>query len=305
MKTKIGGQAIIEGVMMITPNSWGLAVRKEDGEIESRSWLRKSLLTKNKFLKLPFIRGFITLVEMMFLGFKAIDLSSQIALNEEKKTWKDNMILLLSVVVVLFLFFLLPFWAMKKFFPGIYDNNQGVLNLIIGFVRMSLFTIYIALISLSKEIKRIFQYHGAEHKVIHCYESDLELTVENASKFNKEHPRCGTSLILVTLIFAILIASITDTILFNVLKIENNPFLRTFIHILLIPFIAGSAYEFNRLGFKFKKNPFFRLLILPGLLFQKLTTRNPDTSQLEVSIEAVNKSMKIINTDEDDNTKII
>ena len=153
-------------------------------------------------------------------------------------------------------------------------------------------------LGLSKEIKRIFQYHGAEHQVIHCYESGLELTTENASKFNKEHPRCGTSLVLVTLIFAILIASIADTIIFNVLKLENNPISRTFIHIILIPFIAGAAYEFNRIGFKHKNNPFFRILILPGLLFQKLTTRNPDLSQLEVSIEAVNTSLNIVNEDE-------
>ncbi|KQC13958.1 MAG: hypothetical protein APR63_06720 [Desulfuromonas sp. SDB] len=296
---KIGGQAIIEGVMMITPGSWALAVRKPNGDIETRSWQRTSLIIRYPILKLPFIRGFITLIEMMTLGFKSLDLSAQLAYEEESgKSWKDNLIMIVSLLAVVALFFLLPFWASKKLIPGIYANNQGLLNIIIGLVRLLLFVLYLCLISLSKEIRRIFEYHGAEHQAIHCYESGYELNPENAGKLDKEHPRCGTSLILVTLIFAILISSLVDTLLFNILGVQNNPVIRTLVHLALIPLVAGSAYEFNKLGYKYQNHPIFKVMIFPGLMFQKITTRKPDQHQLEVSIEAIHAAMDILEPSE-------
>lgn len=294
-KLKIGGQAIIEGVMMITKNSWALACREEDGNIVTRAWERSSILLKNKFLNLPFIRGFITLFEMLILGYKALDISANIVYSDEEKSWKDNFIFIFALLTIIIIFFLVPFLGTKFFFKDLYDNNQALLNIIIGSYRLILFIIYLSLISLSKDVKRIFQYHGAEHKAIYCFESKKELTPENAQEFPKEHPRCGTSLVLVTAIFAIVISSIVDTILFNYLNIDNNPLIRMFVHILLIPFVAGTAYEFNRFGSNHQDNIILKSLIMPGLLLQKITTKEPSLEQLEVSINSLNLAVEINN----------
>jgi len=292
---RVGGQAIIEGVMMITKNSWALACREEDGNIVTKAWERSSILLKNKFLALPFIRGFITLFEMLILGYKALDISANIVFKDEEKSWKDNFIFIFALITIIVVFFLIPFVGSKFFLKDLYNNNQALLNIIIGSYRLILFLIYLSLISLSKDVKRIFQYHGAEHKAIYCFESKKELTPENAQNFPKEHPRCGTSLVLVTAIFAIVISSIVDTILFNYLKIDNNPLIRMFVHILLIPFIAGSAYEFNLFGSKHQNNIILKSLIMPGLLLQKITTKEPDLKQLEVSITSLNLAIEINN----------
>lgn len=289
---KVGGQAILEGVMMITPKSWALAVRQDNGEIVTKSWKRKSALDKNYFARLPVVRGFIVLFETLLLGYRALDISSQILMKDQKKSWKDDFIMFVSLAVALLAFFSLPLIITQYTFPNIYKEDQFLLNLIVGTIRLIFFILYVAGISFLKDIKRVFQYHGAEHKAIYCYESGQELTPENAIKFAKEHPRCGTSLILVTVVFAIIFSAVFDTFIFNFFSLSNTPIIRTAIHILYIPFIAGLAYEFNRLGSKHMNNLFFKSLVLPGLLMQKLTTKSPDIEQMEVSIGALKASIE-------------
>ncbi|MBN1150803.1 DUF1385 domain-containing protein [candidate division WOR-3 bacterium] len=291
-KIKVGGQAILEGVMMITPKSWGLAVRQENGEIITKSWKRKSALDKNSFARLPVIRGFIVLFETLLLGYRALDLSSQLLMKDQKKSWKDDFIMFFSLAFALLFFFSLPLIITKYSFPNIYKDNQFLLNLIVGSLRLVFFILYVAGISFLKDVKRVFQYHGAEHKAIYCYESGQELTPENAIKFGKEHPRCGTSLILVTVVFAIIFSAIFDTFIFNIFSLSNTPLIRTAVHVLYIPFIAGLAYEFNRFGSNHMNNPFFKILVFPGLIMQKLTTKTPDIEQMEVSIDALKASIE-------------
>ncbi len=289
---KVGGQAILEGVMMMTPMSWSLAVRQNDGTIVTRKWKRKSFLKKHSFARLPLIRGFVVLAETMSLGYKALEMSSQILTQDAKKTWKDDFLMIVSLIAAVLVFFSLPLIASKFLFPEIYKNNQFLLNLIVGSFRLVFFILYVLGISLIKDVRRVFEYHGAEHKAIYCYESGQELTPENALNYQKEHPRCGTSLILVTVIFAVLFSALFDTLIFNMLNLSNTPVTRTLVHIFYIPFIAGLAYEFNRAGSKHLKNPIFKLLILPGIMMQKITTKQPDCKQMEVSISALKASIE-------------
>lgn len=289
---KVGGQAILEGVMMITPKSWSLSVRQDDDTIVTKKWPRKSFLEKHFLLRLPLLRGFVVLFETVFLGYKALEMSSQILMKDQKKTWKDDLIMFLSLLAAILVFFSLPLLASKFIFPGIYKDNQFLLNLIVGSFRLTFFILYVVAISFLKDVRRVFEYHGAEHKAIYCYESGDDLTPENALTYNKEHPRCGTSLILVTVVLAIIISALFDTIIFNHFHFSNTPLNRTLVHLFYIPFIAGLAYEFNRLGSKHVNNPFFRILVYPGLLMQKLTTKQPDCKQMEVSISALKASVE-------------
>jgi len=277
---QVGGQAVIEGVMMRSKHFWALAVRKPDRTIYTKLFNDVSLTNKNKVLGFMFIRGIIALIESMTLGFKALSYSINEATEEEIKFSKREMTIsvIIAVVFAVGVFFILPTIigrSFSEFFP-----NAIVYNLLEGLIRIGFFLIYILLASQIKDIKRIWQYHGAEHKTIQAYENDEELKPENVRKYSTMHVRCGTSFLLIVMIVAILIFAF----------LGKQPMIwRITSRILLIPVIAGISYELIRLAGKFSKYKVVNILFYPGLLLQKITTKEPDNDQIEVAISSFKK----------------
>jgi len=277
---QVGGQAVIEGVMMRSKHFWALAVRKPDMTIYTKLFNGVSLTNKNKVLGFMFIRGIVTLIESMALGFKALSYSVNEATEEEIKFSKREMTIsvIIAVVFAVGVFFILPTIigrSFSEFFP-----NAIVYNLLEGLIRIGFFLIYILLVSQIKDIKRIFQYHGAEHKTIQAYENDEELKPENVRKYSTIHVRCGTSFLIIVMIVAILIFAL----------LGKQPMIwRIISRILLLPVIAGISYELIRLAGKFSKYKAVNILFYPGLLLQKITTKEPDNDQIEVAISSFKK----------------
>jgi len=277
---RVGGQAVIEGVMMRSKHFWALAVRKPDMTIYTKLFNGVSLTNKNKVLGFMFIRGIVTLIESMALGFKALSYSVNEATEEEIKFSKREMTIsvIIAVVFAVGVFFILPTIigrSFSEFFP-----NAIVYNLLEGLIRIGFFLIYILLVSQIKDIKRIFQYHGAEHKTIQAYENDEELKPENVRKYSTIHVRCGTSFLIIVMIVAILIFAL----------LGKQPMIwRIISRILLLPVIAGISYELIRLAGKFSKYKAVNILFYPGLLLQKITTKEPDNDQIEVAISSFKK----------------
>lgn len=301
----VGGQGIIEGVMMRAPLDSAIAVRKENGEIATKEW--KNKVRTNKFIKWPVIRGVVNFVDMMVQGVGTITDGAKM-LDETntdeydpnkfekfvaKKTGKNAMDVMMVFAVVLALalgiglFFILP-----TFLTGIIKGSiqsSVVINLIDGGVRLAIFLGYMILVGQLKDIKRVFMYHGAEHKTIACYEAGEELTPENAKKFRRLHPRCGTSYLLLVMIVAIIV--------YSFLGWTDNVLWRFASRILLLPLIAGLAYEVLKLAAKYEVL-FFRIIRWPGLQLQRLTTKEPDESMLEIAIIAFQMALKEKSEDE-------
>jgi len=279
-KYQVGGQAVIEGVMMRSKHFWALAVRKPDMTIYTKLFNDVSLTNKNKVLGFIFIRGIVALIESMALGFKALSYSANESTEEEIKFSKREMTLsiIMAVVFAVSVFFILPTIigrSFSEFFP-----NAIVYNLLEGLIRIGFFLIYILLVSQIKDIKRVFQYHGAEHKTIQAYENDEELKPEVVRKYSTMHVRCGTSFLIIVMIVAILIFAL----------LGKQPMIwRIISRILLLPVIAGISYELIRLAGKFSKYKVVNILFYPGLLLQKITTREPDNDQIEVAISSFKK----------------
>ena len=277
---QVGGQAVIEGVMMRSKHFWALAVRKPDMTIYTKLFNDVSLTNKNKVLGFIFIRGIVALIESMALGFKALSYSANESTEEEIKFSKREMTLsiIMAVVFAISVFFILPTIigrSFSEFFP-----NAIVYNLLEGLIRIGFFLIYILLVSQIKDIKRVFQYHGAEHKTIQAYENDEELKPEVVRKYSTMHVRCGTSFLIIVMIVAILIFAL----------LGKQPMIwRIISRILLLPVIAGISYELIRLAGKFSKYKVVNILFYPGLLLQKITTREPDNDQIEVAISSFKK----------------
>ena len=277
---QVGGQAVIEGVMMRSKHFWALAVRKPDMTIYTKLFNDVSLTNKNKVLGFMFIRGIVTLIESMALGFKALSYSVNEATEEEIKFSKREMTIaiIIAVVFAVGVFFILPTIigrSFSEFFP-----NAIVYNLLEGLIRIGFFLIYILLVSQIKDIKRIFQYHGAEHKTIQAYENDEELKPEIVRKYSTIHVRCGTSFLIIVMIVAILIFAL----------LGKQPMIwRIISRILLLPVIAGISYELIKLAGKFSKYKVVNILFYPGLLLQKITTKEPDNDQIEVAISSFKK----------------
>jgi len=315
----VGGQAVIEGVMMRSPHTVSTAVRRPEGEIVVKNEKFISLTQRHKILGLPLIRGLVSFIEMLVISIKTLNFSAEMAMSEgslpagrrgasggkeeeklklqKEKTNSDffrSAYLVLSVIFALALgfgiFFFLPLW---------FSNLLGVrkealaFNLIAGFVRVSLFIAYVWIISRIGEFKRIFQYHGAEHKSIYTYESGEDLTLENVRKYGTRHPRCGTSFILIVAVFAILVYSISDTIFF--LITGNPPTLvqRYLVHFCLLPLVVGVGYELLKLSAKTSHNKITKFLIAPGLWIQKITTQEPSDDQIEVAIVALQNALGV------------
>lgn len=298
---QVGGQAVIEGVMIRSETHIATAVRRADQSILVKTFPHTPLSKRVKLFALPIIRGFVAMIEMLKIGIGSLNFSAEmmaedIDIQEGKdpvKTRKQNSLMMVFSVIfavgvgVLFFFFL-PLWIASLLGFG---KDALLFNIIAGVVRVSLFVGYVFMLSLFKDFRRIFEYHGAEHKSIWAWEEKEEITAENARKYTTLHPRCGTSFILIVAIFAILIFAIADT-LFQV--ITGNPpalLVRFGIHLLLLPLVAGSSYELLKLSGKTRDNKLTRVLIKPGLWLQLITTKEPDMEQLEVAVVAVRASL--------------
>ncbi len=276
-KLNVGGQAVIEGVMMRSPNYWAVAVRKPDGDIEVKKDRLKVLAESSKIAKLPIVRGVLMLVSALVLGIKALNFSANIAYDEEEdmSDWAIYGTITIAFAIAIGVFFLLPLVLTKL----MNFKSYFVFNLVDGIIRILFFLVYVYFISFMKDIKRIFEYHGAEHKVIYNYEENDHISVEEAKKYTTLHPRCGTSFLIIVLVISIM--------LFSLVPKESPFYIKLLSRIVFIPFIAGISYEMLKLSAKYQNNIFVKLFILPGLWLQKITTREPDEQQIEVAIEAM------------------
>lgn len=282
---RVGGQAIMEGVLMRSPNFWGMAVRTPTGGVDVQAEPFNSITRKSKLFRLPIIRGFLSLAETLWLGMKALTLSTNIALGEEEDLSKKEIAatLVFGLVLAFVLFLATPVLATKGvgLLLGGSIENPILFNLVEGAIRIGIFMLYlIGITAVSKDIRRFFAYHGAEHKAIKVYERGEELIPENARKLDTSHVRCGTSFILYVLVLSILIFSLLpiDWWVEAVLS-----------RVVVIPLVAGIAFEFIMWSAKNQGNPVVKALIWPGLQLQKLTTREPSDDQVEVAMASLKK----------------
>ncbi|WP_027623660.1 DUF1385 domain-containing protein [Clostridium lundense] len=292
-KCSVGGQAVIEGVMMRGSKGIATAVRKTDGEIVVNSEGFLPYSKRNKFLGIPIIRGFVSLIESLVIGINTLNYSASFFEDDEKEeskfdkwfqdTFKDKgeriltgITLIISLAISILLFVALPN-IFANLFKKNYIENTVILNIIEGIIRVGIFLIYIFLIGKMEDINRVFQYHGAEHKTIFCYENEEELTPENAQKYCRFHPRCGTNFLFLVMIVSILLFSLTGW---------NSLLERMLYRILLLPVVSGITYELIKWMGTSNSN-ISKIMASPGLALQKLTTREPDFSQLEVAIKAL------------------
>ncbi len=281
----IGGQAVIEGVMMRSGDVWTVAVRTPDNSIA----LKREKVRKLPWpYKLPLIRGCVALIQALSIGIKALMYSAEVSGHEEETPSSFSLFLTIftAFVIGIGLFLLLPLYS-TKLLGMLYNNiNESSLmfNLVDGIIRVAVFISYILIISMNSEIRRVFQYHGAEHKVVHAYEAGKELTPENAEKFSALHPRCGTSFLIMVMVLSIIVFSLIP---------KEWPFLDKFLsRIVLMPLIAGMSYEFIKYSSKRLDNLFVRMIAVPGLWIQKLTTGLPSADQIEVAIIALQEALK-------------
>ena len=285
-KPIVGGQAVIEGVMMRGFGKVATAVREPNGNINVQIKSVSSIADRFPVLKLPILRGAVSLFESLSLGMKSLSFSAQAAGEEDEQLSDRELVatIILAVILACGLFLAIPTFA-AKFFRTLTDDPI-FLNLAEGFLRLIIFLAYLFAISRMKDIQRVFQYHGAEHKTIFCYEADLPLTVENVKKFPRLHPRCGTAFLLIVMLVSIFVFAFLGW---------PDLWLRILSRIILLPLVAGVSYELIRFSAR-SKNFFVHLATLPGLWLQYLTTREPDDSMIEVaikSLEAVTPPEKI------------
>lgn len=276
-KPNLGGQAVIEGVMMRGPEFVATAVREPSGEITVKTEKVSPIAKRYPILGKPMVRGVVALGESLVLGLKSLSYSAQKA-GEEGEELSDREILmtmLLSLGLAVILFVVIPTAAAKYMHSAITDPVW--LNLTEGALRMAIFFIYIYGISRIKDIQRVFEYHGAEHKTIHAYEAGVALTVENVQRYSTLHPRCGTAFLLIVMLVSILMFAFLGW---------PDLWLRILSRIALLPVVAGVSYEIIRFAGR-SRSQFVRLAMLPGLWLQKITTRQPDDDQVEVAIQAL------------------
>ena len=276
-KPIVGGQAVIEGVMMRGFGKVATAVRSPDGNICVQVKAVSSIAERFPILKLPILRGAVSLFESLILGMKSLSFSAQAAGQEDEQLSDKEMIatIILAVALACGLFLAIPTGA-AKFFHALTDDPI-ILNLAEGFLRLIIFLAYLFTISRMKDIQRVFQYHGAEHKTIFCYEASLPLTVENVKKFPRLHPRCGTAFLLIVMLVSIFVFAFLGW---------PELWIRILSRIILLPLVAGLSYELIRFSAR-SKNSFVKLATLPGLWLQYLTTREPDDEMIEVAIKSL------------------
>lgn len=298
-KINVGGQAVIEGVMMRGMDNYVIAVRKNKRIITKKAKIPKK---KFGFLKLPFVRGFVNLAEMLVIGIRALMWSAGQAGQKNEKISRNEFALtiIVSAGFAILFFIALPYFLANLL--GFYEEKKPVLfNIVDGIIRILIFLIYVAAISFAKDVKTLFRYHGAEHKAIHCYESGKKLSIANAKKFTTLHPRCGTSFLLIVFIVSIFVFSLLPSLISNYYHsfLELSHWLRKGIlfpaRILLLPVIAGISYEILKISDRQQKNLLFRLVSMPGMWLQKITTKEPDDRQMEVAVCSLKKLLKIEN----------
>ncbi len=279
-KVYIGGQAVIEGVMMRGPNVIATAVREPDGNIVVKKDDVYSISDKYPILKKPFLRGIIALYESLVLGMKSLMFSAQAAGEEDEKLDDKEIYITMAIstIFAIILFLAIPTYA-AKFIPGTGESHV-LLNLAEGFIRLVIFLLYLYGISLTEDIQRVFEYHGAEHKTIFCYEKDLPLTVENVRIQPRLHPRCGTNFLLMVVVVSIFVFAFLGW---------PSLWERILSRVLLMPVVAGLAYEWIRMAAT-TTNPILLALVKPGLWLQLITTRPPHDDQIEVAIRALEEA---------------
>lgn len=276
-KLMVGGQAVIEGVMMRGPKHVATAVREPSGKISVKVEPVVSISQRYPLLKKPMLRGVVSLGESLVLGLKSLSYSAQMAGEEDEQLTDRELVMtiLFSLGLAVLLFVVIPTAAAKFIHGSITD--PVVLNLIEGLLRLVIFMVYIYGISRLKDIKRVFQYHGAEHKTIHAYEAGVDLTVENVQQFSTLHPRCGTAFLLVVMVVSIVMFAFLGW---------PDLWLRILSRVILLPVVAGISYEIIRFSGR-SKNPLLQAAILPGLWLQKITTNEPDDDMVEVAIKSL------------------
>ncbi|MCH8329272.1 MAG: DUF1385 domain-containing protein [Nanoarchaeota archaeon] len=296
-KLNIGGQAVMEGIMIRSPKYNVIAVRKNKKIITKKEKIKQR---KGRFYKLPIIRGFYNLIDMIVLGTKSLMWSADQQLEKDEKISKKEMTLSL-IFALLFgigIFMLLPYIITN--FIGFYEETKPLLfNLIDGIIRIGMFLLYIYAISLMKDVKVLFRYHGAEHKAVHCYENGEKLDAKNMRKYSTLHPRCGTAFLMFVLVVSILTFSVITPIILMIFPqlLNMSTFPRKIILFLirlsLLPLISGISYELLKFSAKYEHNPIIKIFMAPGLLMQKITTKKPNKNQIEVAIVAVKKILQL------------
>jgi len=286
---RVGGQAIMEGVLMRSPNFWGMAVRTPSGDMDLRAERFRSVTRRSKLFRLPIIRGALSLGETLWLGMKALTISTNIALGEEEELSKKEIAgtLIFALVLGLGLFLVAPVLGTKGLgsFLGNSIENPVIFNLVEGFIRIAIFIAYLLGITLlSKDIKRFFAYHGAEHKAIKVYERGEELVPANARKLDTSHVRCGTSFVLYVLVLSILV--------FSLLGVQGWLYMLAS-RVIVIPLVAGIAFEFIMWSARHQDSALVRALVWPGLQLQKLTTRKPSDDMVEIAMASLKKVLSM------------
>ncbi len=282
----IGGQAVIEGVMMKSGNAWTVAVRNSDNEIVLKQERAREL---PKLFKLPILRGVTALVQALSIGIRALLFSAEASgLDEETpSSFSLALTVVFSFAIGIGLFLFLPLYTTKLMGALLASINESslVFNLVDGVIRVLIFLMYVVLISMNKDIQRVFQYHGAEHKVVHAFEAKVDLTPQNIDKYSAIHPRCGTSFLIMVMLLSILV--------FSIIPKEWDFIYKFLSRLALMPLIAGLSYEFIKFSSKKMNNPFVRMLSMPGLWLQKLTTGVPSHDQIEVAVKALEEVLKM------------
>ncbi|MCK4957631.1 MAG: DUF1385 domain-containing protein [Candidatus Cloacimonetes bacterium] len=299
---QIGGQAVIEGVMMRGPKHLATAIRRKDNSIEIKKDSFESITTKIKFLGFPFIRGFTSLIEMMIIGFKTLNFSAsraELDWQEDEKETKEKsegrkkveeiFSYLFAFGLAFLLFAYLPYQLADLMKLG---KENIYFNLFAGVIRIIFFVLYVWIISKMKDVKTIFQYHGAEHKSVYAFEKGSSLKPEDVQQFSTLHPRCGTSFIFLVLLISILIFSIIDTLVARSFGVPHF-LIRLLYHIPFLPLISGISYEILKLSGKRIDHPLVKIITAPGLALQRITTLPPDDKQIEVAVIAMKCAMEM------------
>lgn len=275
-----GGQALMEGIMMRSGNQMVLCIRNPSNEIVTHGEEINSIVNRNRILGLPFIRGGLMLFETMYYGMKGIFYSANIALEEEEEqfTWKEYLLVIVMVLAMSAFFMVVPFILTNYF------NLTGIIfNIVESGVRMAFFLSYLYLVSRWGEFQRILMYHGAEHKAINAYEAGDELTVENVVKHSRLNPRCGTSFLFIVVIMSIILYSLISV---------TDFYTKIAYRILLIPVLGSISYELLKFSSKYQNSPIIKLVTIPGLAFQRFTTKEPESDMIEVAIVAIQEVEK-------------
>ncbi len=288
----VGGQAVMEGVMMRTPKAYATAVRTPEGEIVTERKEFTSLTKKKKFYSWPIMRGMVSMIESMKIGMETLNFSADIAYPEEAKKQSSfgakitsAFSMLFAVALAIALFIIAPMWVSDKIFH--LRETAVLFNLSAGVLRIIFFLLYLVIISLMKDIRRLFAYHGAEHKTIYAFESGEELTVDNIKKHSRFHPRCGTSFLFITMINIIIIYAILDALVMHFFQITLTIQVRLLYHLPFIPIVMGIGYEVLKFSSKNLDKWFISWIAKPGLWLQRITTHEPDESMIECAVTAL------------------